>query len=83
MRSVVLFLLLLCAGCSVTLTGAAKWSDAAPANVESAKLRQEYDKMASDIKTFIDELRRAPDDIDAINAVLKKYGIERQKKGSP
>jgi len=78
MKGVVLCLLLLCAGCSVTLSGAAKWSDAAPANVENAKLRQEHDKMLSEIKTFIDELRRAPSDIDAINAVLKKYGIERK-----
>jgi hypothetical protein len=81
MKGVVLFLLLLCAGCTFTMT--TKWSDSVPTRVEDAKLRQEYDKMMSDIKTFIDELRRAPDDIDAINAVLKKYGIEKQKKGSP
>ena len=68
----------LCCGCSVTLTGAAKWSDAAPVNSEDTELRQNYEKMAADIKGFVDELKRAPNDVEAINTVLKKYGIERK-----
>jgi len=71
-------LLIACSGCSVTLTGAAKWSDAAPVNSEDTELRQNYEKMAADIKGFVDELKRAPNDVDAINTVLKKYGIERK-----
>jgi len=78
MRILVILALLACSGCSVTMTGAARWSDQEPVVSEDAELRKQIDSIKAEVQAFVGELRNAPNDIDAINAVLKKYGIVKE-----
>jgi len=79
MRTFVTILLVACCtGCSVTLTGAAKWSDLNQASKQNSELEQQYAKMEGEIRAFVNDLKATPNELEAVNAVLKKYGIERE-----
>ena len=62
---------ILCSGCTVTFTGTSKWSDV----VDNGKLQMQYDKLATDARNLVTELKDSPYEIDAVSAVLKKYGV--------
>ena len=63
-------LVLLCGGCTVTLTGEGRWREPKAASPQLQQLQSALNNMAS-------ELKAAPDDIEAINGVLGKYRIQR------
>jgi len=76
----ILLLLVACAGCSVTLTGNANWSEVDPSVQELAALRQKHEQLSVAVKKMTDELATIPPEMDAVLAVLTKYGIKLQGK---
>jgi len=81
MRIAALILLIACcSGCSVTLNGSARWSEAGPepTPLPNKELQAQIDKMTGEIRTFVTDLKTAPNELEAIDAVLKRYGIERK-----
>ena len=73
-----MLLLIACAGCSVTLSGNAKWSETDGAVQELEALKQKHLQLSTVINSMTQELQTAPADLEAVNTVLKKYGIERK-----
>ena len=75
-----ILLIVCCAGCSVTLNGSARWSEAGPEPTQppNKELQAQIDKMTGEIRAFVTDLKTAPNELEAINAVLKRYGIERK-----
>ena len=80
MRVLIVIAMLACSGCSVTLNGSARWSEAGPEPTQppNKELQAQIDKMTGEIRAFVTDLKTAPNELEAINAVLKKYGIERK-----
>ena len=81
MRTFVTILLVACCtGCSVTLTGSARWSEAGPEPTQppNKELQAQIDKMTGEIRAFVTDLKTAPNELEANDAVLKRYGIERK-----
>ena len=67
------------AGCTITMTGSAKWSDVDSVVVDDNKeLISQNDRLLAETRAFVSEISAASGDIDDIHAVLKKYGIERK-----
>ena len=76
MKLFVLIALLACSGCSVTMTGSAKWSDPEPLQSELEQLRQRNEQFTTAIQNMKQELQATTNDINAVSAVLRKYGIQ-------
>jgi len=74
--ALVVLILCLCASCTVTLTGDAKWSEAA--TIDAGVPKEQYDKLLAEAQSFASEISAAAD-IDAVNAVLAKYGVARKE----
>ena len=74
--ALVVLMLCLCASCTVTMSGAAKWSEDA---VTDTVPKAQYDKLLVQAQGFASEISTATD-IDAVNAVLAKYGVARKEK---
>jgi len=73
MKCAMFLLVCLCAGCSVTVSGSAKWSDTPPGG--DAALQAQYDKMLTETRGFVADVRAASQDLNALHGVMKKYGI--------
>ena len=75
MRVLIVIAMLACSGCSVTLNATGKWSDTIAPDVE---LRKQYDQLNAAAKRLTQELAATPPEMDAVSAVLTKYGIKLQ-----
>jgi len=76
MRALLAVALMLAAtGCSVTFTGQTRWSEAEPLNPD-VELRAQFDKLSAAAQSLTRDLSATPKDADAIENVLKKYGIK-------
>ena len=64
----------LCSGCSVTLNATGRWDDG---NAELVALQGRMAQVDSVVKQMSTELQSTPGDINAVDAVLSKYGIRR------
>ena len=76
MKWLTMLLVLLLAGCTVTMTGTARWSEPDAPDVE---WREKHEKLSAVVRSMTQELAAAPDDISAVNKVLLKYGVNRTK----
>ena len=73
-----LVLCLCLTGCNVTMSGNARWSEPAPVQpAPDAQLQQQHQQLATAVNKLTAELKAAPNDIETVNAILRKYGIER------
>lgn len=64
----------LCSGCSVTLNATGRWDDN---NAELAAIQGKMAQVNAVVKQMSTELQSTPGDINAVDAVLSKYGIRR------
>jgi len=69
--------LALCAGCSVTLSASAQRSGDQTAATQLKALQEQSEKQSALVRQMVAELEAAPEDLNAINAVLRKYGVNR------
>ena len=70
-----LILLLACAGCTVTARVSSRWTEPGP-NPDVA-LREQHQKLTAAVQAMTQELNATTNEINAVNAVLRKYGIQR------
>jgi len=78
MRMVCLIaVVLLCTSCTVTFKGSGQWSNPEPVQEVDAQLRQKHEQLSVAVKTMTDELGAVTNELGAVNAVLRKYGIPR------
>jgi len=61
-------------GCSVTLNATGRWRETPVAAPDA-----EADRIKAVVNAMVSELSQTPNDIDAVNSVLTKYGINRKK----
>jgi len=73
-------LLIACSGCSVTLTGNANWSEVDSSVQDLDALRQKHEQLSVTVQKMTQELAATPPEMDAVLAVLTKYGIKLQGK---
>jgi len=74
---VMLLILIACAGCSVTVSGNADWWQGDSSEAEMQALQQKHQQLLTVVSSMTKELKAAPADLDSVDNVLRKYGIER------
>ena len=70
-------MLLVCSGCSVTLNATGRWVEPQSAAPDAPALQAQYDQYRTRVFEMAQELTATTNEIGAVNAVLKKYGIQR------
>ena len=70
-----ILLLVACAGCSVTMTGSAKWSEVDGSAQELEALQKKHGQLSAAVSAMTQELGSAERGLDPVLSVLKKYGI--------
>ena len=70
-----ILLLVVCAGCSVTMTGSAKWSEVDGSAQELETIQKEHGQLLAAVSAMTKELETSERGIDPVLSVLKKYGI--------
>ena len=74
LKALALIGVLALSGCSVTLNATGRWRETPVAAPDA-----EADRIKAVVNAMVSELSQTPNDIDAVNAVLTKYGINRKK----
>ena len=64
-------------GCSVTMSVSGRLSEIDGSATQLQQATAELGKIKSVVNALSDELQSAPPDINAVDAVLNKYGIRR------
>ena len=75
MKWLVVVLVVALSGCTVTTRVSGRWSEPEPS--QDVALIEQHKQLTTVVRNMTGELTAAPNEIEAVNAILRKYGIAR------